>query len=262
MPALTGEQQFALESGLAQLDQDQVDRVIALVGDAAWTGENGIDVNIDWCKLSAEKQRDLVHLVDTMLIGKNTMSARTNINRLVQLTADEQKAFLHEAVDKLFDMSPGEPRKFQMLTLASNVITDEPYCNSGFEHRAVPFALPSTPPKATEPKVNAAAKTRASSTSKSHAPKALARPNGSTLKKYGTRAEVLAGTARRTGGRLTAADLYIDKEDGKIKSQKGRDAACKKKKRPTGQFERYTRGSVRGHGAPNRRLSHGCSLAH
>ena len=262
MPALTGEQQFALESGLVQLDQDQVDRVIALVGDAAWTGENGIDVNIDWCKLSAEKQRDLVHLVDTMLIGKNTMSARTSINRLVQLTADEQEAFLHKAVDKLFDMSPDEPRKFQMLALASNVITDEPYCNSGFEHRAVPFALPSTPPKATEPKVNAAAKTRASSTSKSHAPKALARPNGSTLKKYGTRAEVLAGTARRTGGRLTAADLYIDKEDGKIKSQKGRDAACKKKKRPTGQFERYTRGSVRGHGAPNRRLSHGCSLAH
>ena len=125
MPALTGEQHFALESGLALLDQDQVDRVIALVGDAAWTDENGIDVNIGWFKLSAEKQRDLVHLVDTMLIGKNTMSARTNINRLVQLTADEQKAFLHKAVGKLFDMSPDEPRKFQMLALASNVITDE-----------------------------------------------------------------------------------------------------------------------------------------
>ena len=203
MPALTGEQQFALESGLALLDQDQADRVIALVGGAAWTDENAIDVNIDWFKLSAAKQRDLVHLVDTMLIGKNvkieeknvkieeknvkiefhnTMSARTNINRLVQLTADEQKAFLHKAVDKLFDMSPDEPRKLQMLALASNIITDEPYCNSGFEHRAVPFALPSTPPKATEPKVNAAAKTRASSSPKSHAPKALARPNGSTLK--------------------------------------------------------------------------------
>ena len=39
MAALTGEQQFALESGLALLDQDQADRVIALVGGAAWTDE-------------------------------------------------------------------------------------------------------------------------------------------------------------------------------------------------------------------------------
>jgi len=79
MPALTGEQQFALESGLALLDQDQADRVIALVGDAASTAENAIDVNIDWLKLSAEKQRDLVHLVDTMLIGKNVKIEEKNV---------------------------------------------------------------------------------------------------------------------------------------------------------------------------------------
>ena len=79
MAALTGEQQFALESGLALLDQDQVDRVIALVGDAAWTDENGIDVNIRWFQLSAEKQRDLVHLVDTMLIGKNVKIEEKNV---------------------------------------------------------------------------------------------------------------------------------------------------------------------------------------
>ena len=79
MAALTGEQHFALESGLALLDHDQADRVIALVGGAAWTDENGIDVNIDWCKLSAAKQRDLVHLVDTMLSGKNVKIEEKNV---------------------------------------------------------------------------------------------------------------------------------------------------------------------------------------
>ena len=78
MPALTGEQHFALESGFALLDQDQKGRVIALVGDAASTVENAIDVNIDWLKLSAEKQRDLVHLVDTML-AKNVKIEEKNV---------------------------------------------------------------------------------------------------------------------------------------------------------------------------------------